>query len=174
MWSSDSFKDWMVSAAQTTRCKKRLKIDEFWKGLEDFPIYSPFTIIRLWPERRFTPNLTQTIIGPYQSITNIYVIIRQYFVKICKIVCFQHNVQEIVVLYFGRFMDYQNSFDNFLSGRFTHVQMFKLPRRSLKKYFFHCLQLCEWKVRVRVQKWAWPIPNNSAEFREHIGPVVQR
>ena len=47
---------------------------------------------------------------------NIYMIMSQYFVKMCKIVCFQHNMQEFVVLYFGRFKDYQNSFDNFLSG----------------------------------------------------------
>ena len=31
------------------------------------------------------------------------VVIGQYFVKICKTVWFDYNVQEIVVLYFGRF-----------------------------------------------------------------------
>ena len=35
----------------------------------------------------------------------MYVIIRQHFVKICKIVSFQHNMQEFVILYFGQFMD---------------------------------------------------------------------
>ena len=50
---------------------------------------------------------------------NIYMIMSQYFVKMCKIVCFQHNMQEFVVLYFARFMDYQNSFGNFLSGGST-------------------------------------------------------
>ena len=34
---------------------------------------------------------------------NIYMIIRQYFVKICEIVGFQHNMQEFVAVYFGLF-----------------------------------------------------------------------
>ena len=44
----------------------------------------------------------------------------QYFVKICKTFYFDHNVQEIVVLYLRRFLDYHNnSLDNFWSGVFT-------------------------------------------------------
>ena len=57
--SSDSFKDGLVSAAQTTRCKKRLKVNEFRRGFEDFPIYFPFTIIRLRPERHLLVDLHQ-------------------------------------------------------------------------------------------------------------------
>ena len=64
---------------------------------------------------------------------NIYMIIRQYFSKICKIVCFQHNVQECVVLYFVRFTDYQNSFDNFLSGGSTDATCKVCKIESSKK-----------------------------------------
>ena len=73
---------------------------------------------------------------------NIFVIIGQYLIKICKTVCLHHNVQEFVVLYLGHFMEYQNCFDNFLSGVSTHATCnvwcisVKLPRRSSKKFFF--------------------------------------
>ena len=84
---------------------------------EDLKV-SPFTSIdtnqtdtRVPPIGRFTPNFAQTLIRQWNRIRNIFVTIGQYFVKICKTVCFDHNVQEIVVLYFGRFMDYQNRFD---------------------------------------------------------------
>ena len=76
----------------------------------------------------------------------MYVIIRHHFVKICKIVCFQHNIEELVILYFGQFMDDQNSFDNFFSGGSTDAtckvwcKLVESSRRSLKKYVFHCLQ----------------------------------
>ena len=32
-------------------------------------------------------------------------VIRMYLVKICKTACFEHNVQEFVVLYYLRFLD---------------------------------------------------------------------
>ena len=68
-------------------------------------------------------------------------------------------MQEFVVLNFGCFMDYQNSFDNFLSGgsrdapRKVSCKLVKLPRRSSKKL---------------ARKWAWLTPNNSAELTEHV------
>ena len=66
-------------------------------------------------------------------------------------------------------MDYQNSFDNFLSGGSTDAsrkvwcKSLKLPRRSLKKYVFHLLQFCEWKVRAKVG-----MAYTKAECKEHI------
>ena len=115
------------------------------------PIETNQTATRAPSFGRFTPNFTQILIRPYHTKTNIYVIIRQHFVKICKIICFQHNVQEFVILYFGQFMDHQNSFNEFLSGGSTDATCYvwcKLvisSRRSSKKYVFHCLQFYEWK-----------------------------
>ena len=65
-----------------------------------------------------------------------------YLVKIRKTVCFEHNVQEFVVLFFGHLLAYQNSFDNFLSRGSTDAtcevwcNSVKLPRRSSKKVSF--------------------------------------
>ena len=91
------------------------------------------------PIGRFAPNFTQTTIKPYCTIMNMYVIIRQYFVRISKITCFQCDMLEFVVLYFAHFMDYQNAFDNFLSGGSTDgtcavwCKLVKSSRRSSKK-----------------------------------------
>ena len=65
-------------------------------------------------------------------------------------------MREFVVLNFGRVMDYQNSFDNFLSGGSTYAsrkvwcKSLKLLRRSLKKYVYHLSLFHEWKVNSKV------------------------
>ena len=102
---------------------------------------------------------------------SIYMIIRLYFVKICKIVCFQHNVQEFVVLYFAHFMDYQNSFDNFCQEgpQMLHAQFGANWSNCLggvrKSRFFICREFANGKL---LRKWAGPTPHNSAELREHV------
>ena len=72
-----------------------------------------------------------------------YVIIRQYFVKMCKIVCFQQNIEEFVVLYFGHFMDYQNSFKKKKNVRRVHrcftqslVQIAQIALEEFEKVSF--------------------------------------
>ena len=55
-------------------------------------------------------------------ISKSVVVIGMYLVKIRKTVCFEHNVQEFVVLYFGHLLVYQNSFDRFLSGGSTDAK----------------------------------------------------
>ena len=42
----------------------------------------------------------------------------------------------------------------------------KLSRRSSKSRFFIVCNFANGKL---MQKWVWPTPNNSAQFREHIG-----
>ena len=79
------------------------------------PIETNQTATRAPSISRFAPNFTQILIRLYHTMMKMYVIIRQHFVKICKIINFQHNMQEFVILYFGQFIDYQNSFDNFWS-----------------------------------------------------------
>ena len=67
-------------------------------------------------------------------------------------------------------MDYQNSFDNFLSGRSIDAKikvwckLVKFSRRSSKKFLI-CHDFANGKL---LQKWAFPTPNNSAKFREYI------
>ena len=135
--SSDSLKVRMVCLVQIMSFEEDLKISPF------NPIETNQTATRAPSIGRFAPNFTQILIRPYHTMMNIYVIIRQHFVKICKIVCFQHNMQEFVILYFGQFMDYQNSFNNFLSGGSTDVvcqvscKSVKSPGRSSKKQVFH-------------------------------------
>ena len=79
-----------------------------------------------------------------------------YLVKIRKTVCFEHNVKEFFVLYFGPLLVNQNSFDIFLSEGSTDAsckvwcKSFELPRWRLKKYVFHLLRFCEWKVTAKV------------------------
>ena len=64
-------------------------------------------------------------------------------------------MREFAILYFGQFIDYQNSFDNFLSGGSTDAsrkvwcKSLKLPRSS-KKYVIHLLRFCEWKVSTEL------------------------
>ena len=66
------------------------------------------------------------------------VLIELCLVKICKSICFEHNVQEFIVLYFGRYLDYQNSFDNVVDKNlicntitlFRSVQLFCVCRRK--------------------------------------------
>ena len=76
---------------------------------------------------------------PSALLQKSVVIMGLYLVEICKTVCFEHNVQKFVVLYFGHFLDYQNSFDNCSSGGSTHAtykvccKSVRSPRRSLKK-----------------------------------------
>ena len=91
------------------------------------------------PIGRFVPNFAQTQIGPWNTISKSLVVMGLYFVNICYTVYFDHTVQEIVVLFLGRFLDYHNSLDNFLSGVSTDVtckvwcKSLKLSRRSVKK-----------------------------------------
>ena len=55
-----------------------------------------------------------------------------------------------------RIMDYQNSFDNFLSRGSTHAtckvwcKSVKLQRSSLIKYVFHLSRFCKWKVTANM------------------------
>ena len=87
------------------------------------PIETNQTATRAPSIGRFAPNFTQSLIRPYHTIMNIYVIITQYFVKIFKIVCFQHNKQEFVILYFGQFSGYQNSFNYIFVRRVYRCHM---------------------------------------------------
>ena len=54
--------------------------------------------IKAPPIGRFAPNFAQTLIGPWNTINQSVVLIGLYLVKICKTVCFEHNIQEFVVL----------------------------------------------------------------------------
>ena len=115
------------------RFKEDLKSSPF------ISIHSKLTAARVPPMDRFAPNFAQTLIRPWHTIWKSVVVIGMYLVKIQKTVCFEHNVQEFVVLYFGPLLVYQDSFDNFLSGGSTHAsrkvwcKSLKLPRRSSKK-----------------------------------------
>ena len=66
----------------------------------------------------FEPNFAQTLIKQLNTFSKSVAVIRPYLVKLWKTVCFERNVQEFVALYFGRFLDYHNCFDTFLSGGF--------------------------------------------------------
>ena len=81
-----------------------------------------------WP---FCTEFSTNLIGPCNTKNNTVVVIGLNFVKIIRAVCFEHNVQEFVSL-----LDYQNSFDMFLSGGSTDVQSFRQIvncRRSSRK-----------------------------------------
>ena len=72
-----------------------------------------------------------------------------HLVKICKTVCLTTVWREIVFSYFGRVLDFHNSYDNFLLGGSTVAtckvwcKWVKLLRRSLKKCVFNLWQFCK-------------------------------
>ena len=70
---------------------------------------------------RFAPNFAQTVISTWKTINKSVVVIGMHLVKTQKTVCFKHNVQEFVVLYFEHLLVYQNSFDNFWAGGLTNA-----------------------------------------------------
>ena len=79
--------------------------------------------------------------------------------EICNTLCFEQNVQEVVLLEY--YLEYQNYFNNFLSGESTDAvckvwcKWVKLPGRSSKKSGCDISGICEKKNGW--QKWAGPI-----------------
>ena len=94
-------------------------VEETWKvnsKVKTFQLLFRHLAIKVPSIGRFPPNSAQSLIGPWNTITKSVVVIGLRLVKICKTVSFEHNVQEFILSYFERVLDYHNSFDMFLSG----------------------------------------------------------
>ena len=146
------------------------------KRIWRFPNLLPFTLSRQPPERHhlmiFHHILHKPSSGHTTQLAKV-VIMWLYLVQMCKTLCFDHNLQGFVVLYFGHLLVYQHSFDNFFVRRvhrccvpfFCANQWNRLGGVRKKIGFQHFAKLRERNMEAEM---AWPIPGDSGKFTECV------
>ena len=159
---SDSVKGGMVSVAQTIRYKKRLKANEFWRGFEDFPIYFPFTLIRLRSEHHLLADLHQIL---YKRSSG-------HEIQLAKVLW---QSQCIWVKYKRLFWTQRAGICCFIFWASFGLSKFfwQVFCRRVHRYFMQSLvqiaQIANANANVKLlQKWAWPTSHNSTELKEHV------